>query len=289
MQPGLDGDILAYELGFASEAGWQHPGFPSFDYVEELLNNRISNICALVNATKKPIVFLTGKKNFRYHIAKRQPYKQRAGNKPFHYYNIKAYLQAMFETQVQEGLEADDLLAMRQSSDPEFISCTRDKDARTVEGWIYSWELGNQPSFGPFQITNPGSLDLQISAKGIKSLKGTGSLFFYAQCLMGDNVDTIPGLGNGYGPVKAFKTLDGCVDSDEALKRVREAYRVVYGDSGDEELREQARLLYMTRKFENNKALLWGFPGDEYEEWIDVDTGEIERKAKVLPDDGAVL
>jgi hypothetical protein len=289
MTPGIDGDILAYELGFAAEAGWQHPGFPSFDYVQELLHNRIGNICAVAEATKPPVIFLTGKKNFRYHIAKRKPYKTRAGNKPFHYYNIKAYLKAVHEYEMKEGLEADDLLAIRQFSDQDgFISCTRDKDARTVEGWVYSWELGNQPAFGPHKIVNPGTLDLVVSGK-TKKIKGTGDLFFYAQCLMGDDVDSILGLGNGYGVVKTFKTLDGCTDTKEALTRVREAYNSVYGASGDYELLEQARLLHMTRRFENNKALLWGFPEDNFEEWIDVDTGEIKRTPKVLSDDRVVL
>lgn len=278
MQPGIDGDILAYELGYAAEAGWQQPGFPPFDYVEEILNNRIGNICAMVDATKPPIVFLTGKQNFRYHIAKRQPYKSRAGNKPFHYYNIKAFLKSIYETELVEGLEADDLLSIRQYEDQTgFISCTRDKDARTVEGWVYSWELGNQPSFGPELIKDPGYLRLSTDRK---SLKGTGPLFFYSQCLTGDNVDTILGIER-YGPVKAFDLLSGCVSREEAESKVLEEYIRVYGDLGKQHMLESARLLHMTRKKEGSKILLWNFLNSETEDWYDIETGEIERKARV--------
>lgn len=279
MQPGLDGDILAYELGFAAEAGWQQEGFPNFDYVQDILHTRIGNICAMVGATTPPIVYLTGKNNFRYHIAKRTPYKERAGNKPFHYYNIKAYLKSVFDYKLIEGLEADDLLAIDKYADQNnFISCTRDKDDRTVEGWTYSWELGNQPSFGPFKITNPGTLELIATPSG-KRIKGTGDLFFYSQCLTGDRVDSIPGL-DGCGPVKAFKILENCTNSLEAFDVVRSSYREKYGDTGDEELKEQARLLYMARKFKNNKVLLWNFPEDTHDEWMDIGSGAVERILK---------
>jgi hypothetical protein len=259
MQPLIDADVLVYEVGFGAETGWKKEGRdepPPFDYVADMVDNRINNICAIVNATKPPILFLTGQGNFRFDIAKRQPYKDRPGNKPFHYKNIKAYIQSKYETRVSEGMEADDLLAIEQTSRPgETIICTRDKDLRSVPGWHYGWELGNQPQYGPLLVDEFGSLRL---SRDRKSLKGEGILFFYAQCLTGDSVDTVLGLPNT-GPVKAYNILEGSKTPKEALQRVYGAYRAVYGPFAYRELLEQGRLLWMTRKLKpDGTPYLWG-------------------------------
>lgn len=271
MQPLIDADVLRYEIGFASEAGWQSPGFPSFDYVAELLDNKIRNICAVVGATAPPILYLTGKSNFRYAIATRTPYKERVGNKPWHYKNLTAYMKAVYDVRMQEGLEADDLMSIEQTrrerllngnpfySGPtiQSIICTRDKDLRAVTGWHYGWELGNQPSFGPERVEELGYISLSSDRK---SIKGTGLLFFYSQCITGDRVDSIPGLG-GCGPVKAFEILSNTKTPEEAFKAVLEAYRGVYGDDAEKELLEQGQLLWMTRELHpDGSPVLWEIP-----------------------------
>lgn len=260
MQPLVDADVLRYEVGFAAEAGWQQAGFPPFDYVAELLHNRINNICAIVEATGPPILYLTGDTNFRFGIAKRQPYKQRAGNKPWHFKNLTAYMKAVYDVRQADLLEADDLMALEQCSRPnETIICTRDKDLRAVPGWHYGWELGNQPQFGPELVGEFGYIRLSSDRK---SIKGTGLLFFYSQCLTGDAVDTIPGLG-GCGPVGAFKILEGSATPEDALQRVVEAYKGLYGDDWRDNLLEQGRLLWMTRKLhEDGSPVLWEIPDD---------------------------
>ena len=262
MQPLVDGDVLLYEIGFAAEAGWQGEGVPNFDYVAELLELKITNISACVGATAPPIFFFTGKSNFRDQIATRQPYKDRPSNKPWHYYNIKAYIKGKYEYREQDGLEADDLMAIEQTGrmlggESESIICTRDKDLRAVRGWHFGWELGNQPQFGPYCTDETGYIKLSSDRK---SIKGTGLLFFYSQCITGDRTDSILGV-EGFGPVKAFELLEGSQTSDEAFKRVREAYRAVYGDVGDDYLLESGRLLWMTRELnEDGSPVLWGFP-----------------------------
>lgn len=265
MQCLIDADVLRYEIGFAAETGWQHAGFPPFDYVAELLDNRIGNINAIASQAvpesmiAEPILYLTGSTNFRFDIAKRTPYKQRAGNKPWHFKNITAYLKAKYDVRVSEGMEADDLMSIEQTSRPhETIICTRDKDLRQVPGWHYGWELGNQPQFGPLLVDDVGQITLSPDRKKIN---GYGGMFFYAQCLTGDPVDTIPGLGNKTGPVKAFEILEGSETLEDAFKRVLEAYRGVYEDRAEEELLEQGRLLWMTRKLdENQKPVMWTLP-----------------------------
>lgn len=265
MKPLIDGDILLYEIGYAAEAGWQQPGFPPFDYAAELLDSRIGNICAIVGATEPPTIYLTGKTNFRTEIAKRFPYKQRPSLKPYHYHNLKAYINCTYDAITSEGMEADDLMAIRQCrhhgnplyKGTETIICTRDKDLRQVPGWTYSWELGNQPSFGPMFVEPFGTLQLSSDRK---KLSGTGLKFFYSQCLTGDRVDTVPGLG-GMGPVGAFKILGDIQTPEEAFKAVYWAYSEVYGSNAEAELLEQGRLLWMTRELHpDGTPVLWELP-----------------------------
>lgn len=260
MEPLIDGDILAYEIGFAAKVGWSSPEEePPWWYVEEMLEMRIDNICAMVNATEKPYFYLTGSKNFRNDIASVKPYKDRPSNKPWHYRNIKQYLLGVKGAIIVEGLEADDLMAIEQmealSEGRATIICSRDKDLRQVPGWHYSWELGKQPSFGPIFVNPLGWIEWQDG-----KLRGCGDKFFYTQCLTGDIVDNIPGLP-GCGPHKAFKLLCECDTTRQCFEAVLEAYRGRYGDLAEERLLEQGRLLYMTRVLnEDGSPKLWEFP-----------------------------
>lgn len=263
MQPLIDADVLAYEIGFAAEAGWQSEGVPSFDYVAELLHMRIDNICGAVGATAPPILYMTGKHNFRTQIATRQEYKDRPSAKPWHYYNLRAYMKGNWDVRIQEGLEADDLMAIEQTrrirnGEEESVICTRDKDLRAVPGWHYGWELGNQPQFGPELVDSLGWIKLSSDRK---SIKGTGLRFFYAQCLLGDRVDSIKGV-DGIGPVKAFSILDGADSEHILFERTLQEYISKYGEAdGASYLLESGRLLWMTRELdEEGKPVLWRFP-----------------------------
>lgn len=269
MQCLLDADVLRYEIGFAAETAWKGMNLeqpkewllenpPPFDLVEEMLLNRIMHIETMCEATEPSIYFFTGKTNFRNLIAKKQPYKQRKGNKPFHYANLTAYMKGRYEFRQEEGFEADDLMAIYQTSrikDGTTIICTRDKDLRTVDGWHFGWELGNSPQFGPRYLEGYG--DIALNAK--RELKGTGLKFFLAQCIMGDATDSIPGIP-GKGAVAAYDILAGTRSYIEGLEAVLEAYTAFYADTAKDELLEQGRLLHMTRELnEFGAPVLWGF------------------------------
>ena len=280
IQPLIDSDVLVYEVGFGCETGWEGDDPPPFERAKDMLEYRVNNICATVEATEPPIMFLTGKGNFRYDIAKRTPYKARPGNKPFHYYNLKAYIKGMYDYRESEGMEADDLMAIDQSTRPEeTIICTRDKDLRAVEGWHYGWECGNQPSFGPMLVDTLGSL--RLSEDG-KKLHGTGQSFLHSQCLTGDTVDSIPGLGGRTGPVKAYKILKDCKTVEELHIAVLSSYTNMYGEElGKEHMLEQMRLLNMTRELINGNPVIWSFPETNNKEYFDLNTRTIERTADV--------
>lgn len=276
MQPLVDGDILVYEIGWAAEVGWKSKiewkegdpvSYPPFDYVAELLDNRIAEICGCVMATEPPIIYLTGKGNFREAIAKRKPYKgtRKEDGKPWHYANIWAYLQVAYNTIVVEGMEADDAMCIEQCQRlkdlsgsqyyiPETIICTRDKDLRQCEGWHFGWELGNQPQFGPLFVEGYGNLSL---SEDNKKLRGVGEKFFYAQLIMGDPVDNIPGLPK-YGPKAAFDIVGNTQTRVEGFKAVLEAYRAIYGDLAEAEMLEQGQLLWMVRELdEEGQPVMW--------------------------------
>jgi 5'-3' exonuclease len=157
-----------------------------------------------------------------------------------------------YEVKVAVGIEADDLLALDQRDDT--VICTRDKDLRMIPGWHYGWECGQQREEFLHQVTHDGELWLDGN-----KLRGNGMSFFYAQLLMGDTVDNIPGCP-GIGPKKAYNALKD-QDIHHMFHIVRSFYEYEYEDTGDERMLEQGRLLWMTRELNpDGTPVLWSFP-----------------------------
>jgi len=272
--PLVDGDILRYEIGYASETGWraktQRQESPPFSYVESVLQQRLADICSALNTNQTPKIYFTEGRTFRYDIAKKKPYKgSRVEKKPDHFDNLTCYMRDILGAEVVTGIEADDRLAIdHYSSAGTTVLCSRDKDLRQVPGWFYSWELDRQPSFGPTKITKEGTLALTPAKPELKKpakLMGTGLSWFYAQVLMGDPVDNIPGLPQ-CGPVAAFELLQGRTPAEQ-LETVLRAYTDYYEGcispnsfpfNPDAELLEQGRLCWLTRRLnEDGTPELW--------------------------------
>lgn len=286
MTPLIDADVLLYEIGFCGEYVDDdgNPQVREFDFVAELLDQKIKEICAEVWATEEPVLYLTGSKvlnhmtnkqrkregkepkefnpNFREKIAKKKEYKgNRKKEKPFHFNNLIAYMLANYNVVVAEGMEADDLLSIHQYERLEQLNtiiCSRDKDLRITPGMHYGWECGKQRSFGPCKVEPLGELEL----KGGNKIVGTGLKFFYSQLITGDTVDNIPGLPRG-GPALAFKLLGDKETEEDCFNAVREAYEGKFGESWEEELMEQAHLLWMVRELdEYGKPVMWKVPDE---------------------------
>jgi len=262
MQPLIDSDLLCYEIGFATqkkdENGDIHPS--PVEEVNQLIDNRIKEICAAVYATEKPRLFLTGKGNFRYDIAKRREYKgNRKQIKPFHYKYIRAYLCSQWDAEIVDGMEADDAMAIAQTERIEqrdTIICSRDKDLRIVPGYGYGWEAGKQGSWGPHWIDEMGTLEL----KGPKKLIGTGLKFFYSQLLTGDATDCYDGLP-GCGPIRAYEVLKECKTEEELYQAVLSAYQAKFPEEAVAMIEEQAHLAWMVRaKDEEGNLIHWSAP-----------------------------
>ena len=255
MKPLIDGDVLVYELGFAAEYGKEE--IPTFEYVKEMIDGRLREICYSVSATEEAQIYLTGKGNFREEIATKKEYKgNRNKAKPFHYENIRAYLMASYGAIEVEGMEADDALSIAQcASGGTTIICTRDKDLRMVPGRHYGWECGKQGEYGPTLVTELGEL-----SSTPKSQQGTGLCFFYYQLLVGDTTDNIPGCP-GVGPKTALKLLCGLESEKEMYEVCRQQYEEKYAENAEEELLEQAYLLWMVRELdEEGNPVMWRIP-----------------------------
>ena len=265
MRPLIDGDIFCWEISSAANVGWngetpkEEWEVPPWEYVKGLVDTRLLQLCSEAGGDEDPLIFLSGENNFRYNIY--PEYKaNRVTEKPFHHKNIKVHFQGMYDTKVIEGIEADDALSIEQCKAldrcEETIICSRDKDLRMVPGWHYSWEIGNQPSWGPCYVCDPGYITLIRKSKSAK-VEGTGLMWFYAQMLMGDKAtDNIPGLPK-VGPVKAYKILEGAYDADEALERVYEQYHCHYGNKAEEKLQLMGQLLWMIRETNEQGPVMW--------------------------------
>jgi hypothetical protein len=169
---------------------------------------------------------LTGKNNFRDKIAVTAPYKgNRKGNeKPHHYSLLREYLTTSWGATVNEGIEADDMLAIRATElGDDSVIVTLDKDLDQVVGWHYNF------------------------VKKIKYYveKDEGLLNFYKQFLTGDSVDNIEGA-KGIGPKRADKLLNGLSE--------KEMWDVVVDALGEERAIENGHLLYMLRSLDDKFA-----------------------------------
>ena len=280
MRPLIDSDVLRYEIGFSGEfideAGEKQ--VRDFDFVADLFDQKIKEICAECWATEPPLLFLTndrrlhkkvnkqrkkeGKEeleympNFRDEVAQKKEYKgNRKAEKPFHYDNLTAYIFSKYDVKVAVGMEADDLMSVYQwgrvkGGNLDTIICSRDKDLRITPGMHFGWPCGKQAQFGPARVSEIGGLEI----KGGKKLVGTGLKFFYSQVLTGDAVDNYGGLP-GCGPVAAHKSLHDCETEAELFERVAGLYQAKCGETWREDMLEQCRLAWMVRELDDE-----GFP-----------------------------
>lgn len=275
MQPLIDSDVLRYEIGFSGEFIDENgeKQVRDFDFVADLFDQKIKEICAEVWATEPPLLFITndrrlhkkvnkqrkkeGKEeleympNFRDEVAQKKEYKgNRKAEKPFHYDNLTAYIFSKYNVKVAVGMEADDLMSVYQyervkQGHLDTIICSRDKDLRITPGMHFGWPCGKQLQYGPARVTDLGELEL----RGGKKLVGNGLKFFYSQVLTGDTVDHYGGLP-GCGPVAAYKSLHDCETEAELFERVAGLYQKKCGDTWREDMLEQCRLAWMVRELD---------------------------------------
>ena len=171
----------------------------------------------------------SGKDSFRYDVATTRPYKgtRDNGHRPTHEAAIRDYIIEHWSTTVAEGEEADDLLGIEQSADPDgTIIASIDKDLNQIPGLKYNFVDDRT-----YEVT------LEQAVYN-----------FHIQLMAGDSTDNIPGLP-GIGPGKAAKALHGITDPHE---QQRECWRMYQIHSGVKDpwayMIEQGQLLWIRRE-----------------------------------------
>jgi hypothetical protein len=211
----IDGDILVYRIGFASEEDAEPLAIARCcEFLEDII---------LFNGFGDYQGFLTGKTNFRTDVAVTAPYKgNRKSAKPKHYQALRDYMENKWGFSMSEGQEADDAIGIEAYSlDPEsYCICSIDKDLDMLRGKHYNFV---KDIF--YTITEEEAL-----------------FNFYKQILTGDRVDNIIGL-KGIGDVKAKRILKECNNEKEMYLATLKAY-----EGNEQRLLENGQLLWIRRE-----------------------------------------
>lgn len=234
--PEISYDCEYFEGDFAF---FRYVEYSPESYMKHTIKCMIQDI---VDASKAGdyVLYLTGKGNFRNDQATMNQYKgNRIGKeKPRLYQCARDYMEEKLEAKVVNDMEADDALAIDhyqawlkakgKKSKCKTVLATIDKDLRQIPGWNY--DLNDYPAETkaidrePVWITELGELTPKKNKLKLSGLRG-----FYAQMLLGDVCDHIPGC-KGYGPAKTAGLLGHLTTEEELYKAVLEAYRGQYGD-----------------------------------------------------------
>jgi|TARA_R110000744_G_scaffold257102_1_gene372545 5'-3' exonuclease len=221
----IDGDILAYRIGFASQKTDKKTGLVKADPKSHVLHsckvyvNSIIEDCGCDSYT----IYLTPKKTFRTKVRDDYKANRKGIAKPVHLNAIRTYLISTFKAVVVNNIEADDALGLKQDDTTCILSI--DKDLLMCQGRHYNFVKKEQKYVTPEE----------------------GTRFFYQQMITGDTADNILGI-KGLGPVKASKIL-----KDTARKnwdnRIIDLYIKEFGyDEGRNRCVQNSQLLWILQK-----------------------------------------
>lgn len=230
----LDGDILAYRIGFTTEE-------EDFKIAAARMDDLLDRILEAVKADRFTIYLSDStENNYRYQMY--PLYKaNRKQPKPKHLEGLKYYLAKEHLAIMTAEQEADDALGITQckyENKDHSIICSIDKDLLQIPGYHYNF------------VTEEVK---QVS-------KESGTRFFYKQLLMGDKADNIPCLF-GVGPARSDLVLADKTTEDEWFQAVVDAYMGHKKLEGTEEERLGMILLYgRLLKIRTKENELWNFP-----------------------------
>ena len=235
----IDGDILVYECGFSSDANakkdGRFEGHEPLEYTLKIVKNKIAEIIDTTKADSYEI-YLTGKENFRNAILPEYKANRDPSHKPHWYKEITEYLVHVQKAVVVDGMEADDIMGIRQCNEPDDWTCiaSKDKDLDCIPGFHYNW--------------SPSKQDL-----GVYDMSEVDSLrFFYTQILTGDATDNIPGLKKLTGQIATKKKKEPLQEMEKEL----DMYNYVKELYGDTNFIPIAQCLWILRK----EGVIWHPP-----------------------------
>lgn len=228
-------ELIEYAKDMPEEWGdfeWKYEvvGLEPLSYALHTLKRKIGLILKETQCSSYNI-FLTQGDNFRHTLAKTRPYKGKRLGKPVHFQDCFDYLVKYYDAYVCLGIEADDILAMKQTHDTCIAHI--DKDLDTVEGLHFNYDTLKT---------------YRLSAHAAK-------LNFYRQFLTGDTSDNIKGV-TGIGEVKAAKLLTMDMTEQEMFGVI-----MVEFDYDYTRILETGQLLHMTRELhDDGRPVLWEIP-----------------------------
>ena len=101
----------------------------------------VESILFLTRATSYEL-WLSGSNNFRYRVYPEYKANRADSVRPIHEKACRQYLIEDWKANIAEGLEADDMLGIRQHElDGNSILCHLDKDLNQITGKHFNWEL----------------------------------------------------------------------------------------------------------------------------------------------------
>jgi 5'-3' exonuclease len=170
------------------------------EFCLKIVRNKIDDIMEVTGADRYEC-YLTGTGNFRKKILPEYKKNRDPNAKPFWYNEITEYLIKQHGAIVCDGIEADDMLGIRQMQDDETVICSKDKDLDCVPGAHYNWSPTRYER-GVYNVTE------------VEALR-----FFYLQCLTGDATDNIPGLYKSIGKkaTKKIKEYLAALETEEEM------------------------------------------------------------------------
>jgi len=247
----IDGDILPYEFGnmkALDEDGNKTDEVLPFEVCRSMMDDRIQAILEACETDQYEVYLTHSPSNFRLTVATILPYKGgRPETKPHHWEQLRQHLIDAYDAHVVRGIEADDMLGIRQHEFAEeegtfdtTIICSRDKDLHMIEGFHFVWSAGQQKEQYWYQDS--------IS----------GWRHFFKQLITGDrSTDNILGIYNIGDKGRVVKALDEIDDPFDMFLHVRQIYKNYFGSYYD---------LFM----KENGHLLWILTLDDTEEWPDL-------------------
>lgn len=244
----IDGDLLLYRFAFARHKVIKWDADTRTDILDpEGAIADLDDFIAWLDSTLAPkdlIVYVSSDWNFRYKVLPTYKHNRAETERPKLYDDLKTHLLDTYPTLTIKWLEADDLLGIYGSADPDgTVVASIDKDLLQVPGLHFNWK----------------------SNQLIPVNQEQGDRWFFRQTLTGDSTDGYSGCPS-IGPKRAETFLEevmptGMPYSEQA---VWDAIVEVYASKGltAEDALQQARVARILRNTEFN------FDTKEYSLWL---------------------
>jgi DNA polymerase-1 len=187
----IDGDIICYRVGFASQSTDKETGLVEADPLPHALHSTKLYVNQIIedSGCTEYNIYLTPKTTFRNKVRDDYKNNRKGKPKPVHIKAIRDYLINTYKAKVVDNIEADDALGLSQN--PYTIIASIDKDLLMCEGKHYNF----------------------VKKDFTDVTKEEGTRFFYQQMITGDTSDNILGI-RGLGKVKASKLLKDTARKD---------------------------------------------------------------------------